>query len=124
MVAAPIRMHLDGVPSIGGLDEYAVSGTRQNLPDKQIRRRRGSMRFLLLSVCGCIVLASNREWSHVAASDGKAGRQAPVTTKEIPEAWQRKDIADAAPPRSDAGPTYVLAWKKEQGIALFGRRAR
>jgi hypothetical protein len=31
--------------------------------------------------------------------------------KEIPAAWQRKDIADAAPPRSDAGPTHILVWK-------------
>jgi uncharacterized protein (TIGR03067 family) len=45
------------------------------------------------------------------APDSKAGRQAPVTTKEMPKGWRLDDIADAAPPRGDAGPTHVLAWK-------------
>jgi hypothetical protein len=34
-----------------------------------------------------------------------------VLTKEIPNKWRIEDIADAAPPRSDEGPTHVLAWK-------------
>jgi hypothetical protein len=76
----------------------------------QVPERR-PMRLLLLVVCGCIVLASHREWSPAAASDGEARPPAPVTTKEIPGAWRPKDIADAAPPRSNAGPTHVLAWK-------------
>lgn len=69
------------------------------------------MRFLLLGVCGCIVFAWGCAWSSPAAATGKGSPKAPVTTKEIPKAWRFDDIADAAPPRSDAGPTYVLAWK-------------
>jgi uncharacterized protein (TIGR03067 family) len=41
----------------------------------------------------------------------KADPQPPATTREIPKAWRLEDIEDAAPPRSDAGPTHVLAWK-------------
>jgi hypothetical protein len=69
------------------------------------------MRFLLLSVCGCVVLASGCEWPAAVGSDGKDGLQVPAPTKEMPKAWRLEDIADAAPPRSDDGPTHVLAWK-------------
>src|SRR5262249_39273907 len=32
-------------------------------------------------------------------------------TKELPKDWVLEDIIDAMPPRSDNGPTDVLAWK-------------
>jgi hypothetical protein len=34
-----------------------------------------------------------------------------VHTRELPKDWQIDEIADAMPPRSDDGPTHVLAWK-------------
>ena len=34
-----------------------------------------------------------------------------VPTKELPKEWDLDEIVDAMPPRSDDGPTHVLAWK-------------
>jgi len=39
-------------------------------------------------------------------------KQKPMnSTKELPKDWVRADIVDAMPPRSDDGPTHILAWK-------------
>jgi hypothetical protein len=69
------------------------------------------MRYVLFGVCVFVLVAPAREWSAAAGQDGKAEPKASVTTKEVPNAWRSEDIADAAPPRSDDGPTHVLAWK-------------
>jgi hypothetical protein len=36
---------------------------------------------------------------------------AAVVIKELPEDWNLDEILDAMPPRSDDGPTHVIAWK-------------
>lgn len=65
------------------------------------------MRGSLLAIGVCLaVVACGRV--PPAATPGKAST---IPTKELPKDWVLENIVDAMPPRSDDGPTHILAWK-------------
>jgi hypothetical protein len=76
------------------------------------------MRFSVFAIWCCVLLSacdSQRPPPQAPKPDVPVERVAAAApgpiTKELPMQWQKDDIVDAMPPRSDNGPTYILAWK-------------
>lgn len=63
--------------------------------------------WVSLAVSGC----GTQPPADAPTEDPPPRKMAPLTAKELPKDWVLEEIVDAMPPRSDDGPTYILAWK-------------
>jgi hypothetical protein len=73
------------------------------------------MRISVFAVCTCVLLTAcdgQRQTTQTPKPDVPVERGNAVPgNKELPKEWQKDEIVDAMPPRSDSGPTHILAWK-------------